>query len=66
MLEIQLMTILRKERFVMPEERKIKFRTFLQLLEQGSQNKQVLYIQKQNSNLTQEFPDFMQQVLHCN
>jgi len=50
------------DRFVMPEERKIKFRTFLQLLEQGSQNKQVLYIQKQNSNLTQEFPDLMQQV----
>ena len=64
--KIQLMTILCKERFVMPEERKMKFQTFLQLLEQGCQNNEVLYIQKQNSNLTQEFPDLMQQVLYCN
>jgi len=65
------------DRFVMPEERKMKFDTFLNIIEQeedegkqfstteqeeADKRKEIFYIQKQNSNLTEEFPEFLQQV----
>lgn len=56
------MRALVKERFVMPEERSIKFGHFLDVLEAPeSHPQQIFYIQKQNSNLTEEFAELLQQ-----
>ncbi|XP_076065754.1 bifunctional peptidase and (3S)-lysyl hydroxylase Jmjd7-like [Oratosquilla oratoria] len=46
--------------FVMPEERSMKFKDFLDIMEDPSQTKGVFYIQKQNSNLTDEFQEIME------
>lgn len=45
--------------FVLPEERKIKFEEFVDLL--GNQNNKdgIFYIQQQDSNLTREFPELL-------
>ena len=52
-----------KERFVMPEERNIKFGDFLDIIENPEKDPGgIYYIQKQNSNLTEEFSELLQQV----
>ncbi|XP_033633664.1 bifunctional peptidase and (3S)-lysyl hydroxylase Jmjd7-like [Asterias rubens] len=61
-----------KDKFVMPEERQMKFSSFLDILEK-KENKQtqtvvplqeegVFYVQKQNSNLLSEFRDIIDDV----
>ena len=45
--------------FVMPEERTMCMGDFVDILENPESANGVFYIQKQNSNLTQEFKDIM-------
>lgn len=48
------------DRFVMPEERTMKFAEFLDILEgKSSKEKGIFYIQKQNSNFTEEFRELL-------
>lgn len=49
-----------QEYFVLPEEQNMKMSDFLDILENGSQN--IYYIQKQNSNLSDDFPELMHDV----
>jgi jumonji domain-containing protein 7 len=44
-------------KFVMPEERCMKFANFLDIMEKKSNPAGVYYVQKQNSNFTDEFRD---------
>ena len=44
-----------KGKFVMPEERILTFSSFLDILEKKVEANGVFYVQKQNSNLTDEF-----------
>jgi len=46
----------------MPDEREMLFSEFLDVMEQPDKQKGVFYIQKQNSNLVEEFPEFLEQV----
>ena len=53
-----------KERFVMPEERNMNFGDFLDVIEDPEKDPGgIYYIQKQNSNLTEEFSELLQQVI---
>ncbi|KAM6459323.1 bifunctional peptidase and (3S)-lysyl hydroxylase JMJD7 [Liasis olivaceus] len=45
--------------FVMPEERHMPFSTFLDILEKKVTSPGVFYVQKQCSNLTEEFPELI-------
>ncbi|XP_014668771.1 PREDICTED: jmjC domain-containing protein 7-like isoform X2 [Priapulus caudatus] len=45
--------------FVMPEERKMAFSHFLDIIDKKVEANGVFYIQKQNSNLTEEFPELL-------
>ena len=49
------------EMFMMPEERRMKMADFIERLNNAKQN-EVYYIQKQNSNLTDEFKDVFNDV----
>ena len=44
-------------KFVMPEEREMKFSKFLDILEGKVKEQGIFYVQKQNSNLTEEFQE---------
>ncbi|XP_072896420.1 bifunctional peptidase and (3S)-lysyl hydroxylase JMJD7 isoform X1 [Hemitrygon akajei] len=46
----------------MPEERQVLFREFLDIVERKQAARGVFYIQKQCSNLTQEFPELLKDV----
>uniref|UniRef100_A0A8C5PXK3 Bifunctional peptidase and (3S)-lysyl hydroxylase JMJD7 n=1 Tax=Leptobrachium leishanense TaxID=445787 RepID=A0A8C5PXK3_9ANUR len=48
-----------KDRFVMPEEREMALSNFLDIVEKKSHQPGVFYIQKQCSNLTEEFPELL-------
>ncbi|KAK7486367.1 hypothetical protein BaRGS_00022415 [Batillaria attramentaria] len=48
--------------FVMPEERQMTVAHFLDILSAQESDKGVFYIQKQNSNLTEEFPALLSDV----
>ncbi|XP_070565447.1 bifunctional peptidase and (3S)-lysyl hydroxylase JMJD7-like [Ptychodera flava] len=48
--------------FVMPEEKLMKFSTFLDILEKRVNASGVFYVQKQNSNLTTEFQELIPDV----
>ncbi|CAK8681004.1 unnamed protein product [Clavelina lepadiformis] len=48
-----------KERFVLPEERLMTLNEFFEKTENNECENEVFYIQKQNSNLTEEFQDLM-------
>ncbi|MEE6492515.1 hypothetical protein FKM82_016597 [Ascaphus truei] len=48
-----------RDRFVMPEERNMHFTHFLDIVEKKTKPPGVFYIQKQCSNLTEEFPELM-------
>ncbi|CRK89741.1 CLUMA_CG003374, isoform A, partial [Clunio marinus] len=50
----------KKEYFVMPEERTMKMKDFLNALDK--KNGPICYIQKQNSNLTLDFPELVKDV----
>ncbi|XP_031632331.1 bifunctional peptidase and (3S)-lysyl hydroxylase Jmjd7 [Contarinia nasturtii] len=50
-----------KEYFVLPEERRMKMSEFLDKLS-VSDDDQILYIQKQNSNLSEDFPELMSDI----
>ncbi|WAR18281.1 JMJD7-like protein [Mya arenaria] len=43
------------QKFVLPEQRQLKFSHFLDIIEKPKAENGVLYVQKQNSNLTDEF-----------
>lgn len=45
------------DKFVMPEEREMQFSKFLDILEGRIQKRGIFYVQKQNSNLTDEFQE---------
>ena len=48
------------DRFVMPEERKLPFSEFLDIIDgDRDESKGIFYIQKQNSNFTEEFEILM-------
>ena len=47
------------EKFVMPEEREMTFSEFLDILEGKIQDRGIYYVQKQNSNLTDEFQELL-------
>ena len=47
--------------FMMPEDRKVPFKAFLENIDNPSED-EVCYIQKQNSNLTDEFKDLLEDV----
>ncbi|XP_001637377.3 bifunctional peptidase and (3S)-lysyl hydroxylase Jmjd7 [Nematostella vectensis] len=47
------------DRFVMPEERLMKFGHFLDILEKRVEANGVFYVQKQNSNFTDEFSEII-------
>ena len=50
----------RGDKFVMPEERKLPFSEFLDIIEgDKKESKGIFYIQKQNSNFTEEFESLM-------
>ncbi|XP_078263196.1 bifunctional peptidase and (3S)-lysyl hydroxylase JMJD7 [Rhinoraja longicauda] len=49
-------------RFVMPEERKMRFGEFLDIVERKRAASGVFYVQKQCSNLTEEFPQLLKDV----
>lgn len=51
-----------EDKFVMPEERKTKFSDFLDIIDKKLEANGVFYIQKQNSNLTEEFPELLNDV----
>uniref|UniRef100_A0A8C3LH34 Bifunctional peptidase and (3S)-lysyl hydroxylase JMJD7 n=1 Tax=Chrysolophus pictus TaxID=9089 RepID=A0A8C3LH34_CHRPC len=46
-------------RFVMPEERQMPFMDFLDIVEKKVTSPNVFYVQKQCSNLTEEFPELI-------
>ena len=46
-------------KFVMPEERRMTFADFLDILDDPDKHNGVFYVQKQNSNLTEEFGHIM-------
>ncbi|KAG8560979.1 hypothetical protein GDO81_015204 [Engystomops pustulosus] len=46
-------------KFVMPEERTMSFADFVDIIEKKTHSPGVFYIQKQCSNLTEEFPELM-------
>ena len=46
----------------MPEERRMKMEEFLDIIEKPENANGVFYIQKQNSNLTEEFVELMGEV----
>lgn len=46
-------------KFVMPEERRMKMSNFLDIMEHPDQHSGVFYIQKQNSNFTDEFKEII-------
>ena len=48
-----------KEKFVMPEERLMKFNQVLDIFEKKTHSNGVFYVQKQNSNFTDEFKELM-------
>ncbi|XP_044291665.1 cytosolic phospholipase A2 beta-like [Varanus komodoensis] len=48
-----------QDRFVMPEERHMPFSAFLDIVEKKVTSPGVFYVQKQCSNLTEEFPELM-------
>lgn len=48
--------------FLMPEERNIKMSRFLDIIENPALASGVFYIQKQNSNLTEEFEEIIEDV----
>ena len=48
--------------FLMPEERNIKMSRFLDIIESPASASGVFYIQKQNSNLTEEFEEIIEDV----
>ena len=48
--------------FLMPEERNIKMSRFLDIIENPASASGVFYIQKQNSNLTEEFEEIIEDV----
>jgi jumonji domain-containing protein 7 len=52
----------RGDLFMMPEERRMEMGQFLDILERPDSAEGVFYIQKQNSNLTDEFQDIMEDV----
>ncbi|XP_048806152.1 bifunctional peptidase and (3S)-lysyl hydroxylase JMJD7 isoform X3 [Lagopus muta] len=47
------------DRFVMPEERQMPFMDFLDIVEKKVTSPNVFYVQKQCSNLTEEFPELI-------
>lgn len=49
-------------KFVMPEERLMTFNTFLDIMEKKTDSQGVFYVQKQNSNLTDEFEELSHDV----
>ncbi|XP_048456421.1 bifunctional peptidase and (3S)-lysyl hydroxylase JMJD7 [Rhincodon typus] len=49
-------------RFVMPEERQMPFEDFLDIIERKRAASGVFYVQKQCSNLTEEFPQLLQDI----
>ena len=54
--------------FLMPEERIVKFSRFLDIIQSPASASGVFYIQKQNSNLTEEFGELIEDVegeIHC-
>ena len=51
-----------QEKFVMPEERRMTFNQFLDFIEDPFHGKGVFYVQKQNSNLTEEFGKLLEDV----
>lgn len=46
--------------FVMPEERFMLFADFLNIMEEPHSQPGIYYVQKQNSNFTEEFPEILQ------
>lgn len=46
-------------KFVMPEERRMEMSNFLDIMEHPDQHSGVFYIQKQNSNFTDEFREII-------
>ncbi|XP_035659255.1 bifunctional peptidase and (3S)-lysyl hydroxylase JMJD7-like [Branchiostoma floridae] len=46
-------------KFVMPEERTMKFSSFLDIMERNTQPNGIFYVQKQNSNFTEEFQEII-------
>ena len=52
----------RGEVFLMPEERKMTMGEFLDVLESPETGRGVHYIQRQNSNLTEEFKEVMEDI----
>ncbi|XP_048340125.1 bifunctional peptidase and (3S)-lysyl hydroxylase JMJD7 isoform X2 [Sphaerodactylus townsendi] len=48
-----------QDRFVLPEERRMPFSAFLDIVEKKVTSPGVFYVQKQCSNLTEEFPELM-------
>ena len=50
------------DKFVMPEERKMKFVTFLDVLCGNVKDHGIFYVQKQNSNLSEEFQELYREV----
>nr|XP_048711621.1 bifunctional peptidase and (3S)-lysyl hydroxylase JMJD7 isoform X2 [Caretta caretta] len=48
-----------QDRFVMPEERHMLFSNFLDIVEKKVISPSVFYVQKQCSNLTEEFPELL-------
>ncbi|KAK3095339.1 hypothetical protein FSP39_013400 [Pinctada imbricata] len=51
-----------EDKFVMPEERRMTFSEFLDILEEPEKHNGIFYIQKQNSNLTEEFAHIINDV----
>lgn len=49
-------------KFVMPEERRMEMSNFLDIMEHPDQHSGVFYIQKQNSNFTDEFREIIDDV----
>ncbi|XP_064421152.1 bifunctional peptidase and (3S)-lysyl hydroxylase JMJD7 isoform X2 [Latimeria chalumnae] len=49
-----------RDRFVMPEERRMAFSSILDILERKVKSHGVFYVQKQCSNLTEELPELME------
>ncbi|XP_062509764.1 bifunctional peptidase and (3S)-lysyl hydroxylase Jmjd7-like [Corticium candelabrum] len=47
------------DRFVMPEERRMKFVDFLDIMRHPTRHSGVFYIQKQNSNFSEEFKELL-------
>ena len=49
-------------KFVMPEERRMSMTQFLDIMDEPSSVSGVFYIQKQNSNMTDEFASLLEDV----